>query len=121
MKSTKQIVIAFFETFGTSMDWQSLIADDINFSSPMDEVAGKDPFVQLDIPFRQLVKSASIQWIISEENQASALVDYQMALPSGDTLDITFSEIIRTNGQQIQSIRVFFDTEKFKTFLSKQG
>ncbi|AUP81297.1 nuclear transport factor 2 family protein [Flavivirga eckloniae] len=116
---TEKKVFEFFETFGTDKDWKSLLADDINFTSPMDEVDDKDKFIELDTQFRQLVKKASVKWIITNDEQASALVNYDMALPTGDSLNITFSEIINLDNQKIKSIEVFFDTAKFYEFLSK--
>ena len=84
-----------------------------------DATSSKEAFVLLDKQFRQLVVSASVKWIISEGDQASALVDYKMVLPSGETLDIEFSELIKVKDQKIASIKVLFDTSKFGEFLSK--
>lgn len=119
MNLTEKKAIEFFETFGTDKDWKSLLADDIVFTSPMDKVSGKDKFIELDIQFRQLVQKASVKWIISDGEQASALVDYKMTLPTGVNLNITFSEVIKLKNQRIESIEVFFDTAKFYEFLSK--
>ncbi|MBM4309237.1 MAG: nuclear transport factor 2 family protein [Deltaproteobacteria bacterium] len=119
MKSTKDIVLGFFGTFANDEGWESMLATDMVFSSPMDKTGSKEEFIPLDKQFRQLVVSASVKWIISEGDQASALVDYKMALPSGDTLDIEFSELIKVEGQKISSIKVLFDTAKFNEFLSK--
>ncbi|WP_422081032.1 hypothetical protein [Ulvibacterium sp.] len=85
----------------------------------MDKVSDKYKFIELDIQFRQLVQKASVKWIITEGEQASALVDYDMALPSGYCLNITFSEVIKLDDNKITSIEVFFDTTKFYGFLSK--
>ena len=118
-RSTKDIVFDFFGTFGTDRVWKVLLADDIAFSSPMDSTKGKEAFIPLDTQFRQLVKAASVNWVISEGSEASALVSYDMALPTGDVLNIEFSEIIEVRDRRIASIKVFFDTAVFKEFLSK--
>ncbi len=119
MKSTKDIILEFFGTFTTDEGWEPMLAADMTFGSPMDETNSKEEFIPLDKQFRQLVVSASVKWIISEGDQASALVNYKMVLPSGDTLNIEFSEIIKVEAQKISSIKVFFDTAKFNEFLSK--
>ena len=119
MNTTEKSVRAFFATFGTEQDWQSLVAEDILFKSPMDEIKGKDQFITLDQGFRQLVQQATVEWVITEEDQASALVNYDMALPTGDQFNITFSEIIRVRDAKMASIQVFFDTAKFLAFVSK--
>ncbi len=119
MNLTESKVLDFFETFGTDKDWKSFLADELKFTSPMDKISGKDKFVELDIQFRQLVQKASVMWIISDGEQASTLVNYEMILPQGDSLNITFSEIIKLDDQKISSIEVFFDTAKFYEFLSK--
>lgn len=119
MNSTEEKIIEFFETFGTDKDWKSLLSENISFTSPMDKVNGKDKFIELDIQFRQLVQKASVKWIISDGNQASVLVDYNMSLPTGDSLNIVFSEIIKLENQKIESIEIFFDTAQFYDFLSK--
>ena len=119
MKSTKDIVLEFFGTFSTDEGWESMLAADMVFSSPMDTTSNKGAFIPLDKQFRKLVVSASVKWVISEGDQASALVDYKMALPSGETLEIEFSEIIKVKDQKIASIKVLFDTAKFGEFLSK--
>lgn len=119
MKTTKDIVLEFFGTFATDEGWEPMLAKDMVFSSPMDETNSKEKFIPLDKQFRQLVVSASVKWIISEGTQASALVDYEMALPSGEKLHIEFSEILTVKAQKISSIKVLFDTAKFNEFLSK--
>ena len=119
MKSTKDIVLNFFSTFGTDKDWESMLATNMTFRSPMDETNSKTDFIPLDKQFRHLVVSASVNWITTEGGQASAIVDYLMALPSGQKLKIKFSEIVTVEAQKITSIEVFFDTAKFKTFLSQ--
>ncbi|WP_109434664.1 MULTISPECIES: nuclear transport factor 2 family protein [Aquimarina] len=119
MNTTEKKVIEFFGTFGTDKDWKSLLANELNFTSPIDKVSGKDKFIELDIQFRQLVQKASVKWMITKGEHASALVSYDMALPTGDSLNITFSEIIKLDDNKITSIEVFFDTAKFYEFLSK--
>lgn len=121
MKSTKEIALEFFDTFATNQGWEAMLTADLAFHSPMDETNSKDAFIRLDKQFRQLVASASVRWIISEGDEASALVDYHMVLPSGDALDIEFAEIISVKEQKIASIRVLFDTAKFSGFLSRMS
>lgn len=120
--STENIVREFFATFGANganKDWQSLLSEDFAFSSPMDKTSGKDAFVPLDTQFRQLVRAASIRWIVTEGGKASALVTYELALPTGDTLVIEFSENLVLRDQKIKSIKVLFDTATFYGFLAK--
>ena len=122
MKSTKDLILEFFGTFPTDPaddGWQDLLAPDMKFHSPLDTTNSKEEFIPLDLRFRSLARSATVKWVIVEENYASVLVAYEMVLPNGYTLNIEFSEIIETENQKIKSIRVFFDTLEFHEFWTK--
>jgi ketosteroid isomerase-like protein len=119
MKTTKDVVLEYFEAFAKNNGWENLLTEDITFNSPTGEVKGKDAFVQMTNQFKQGVVSASVKSIITEGDNASALTNYQMAIPAGDKLDLVVSEIIKVKGQKIKSFEIYFDTAKLNAFMAK--
>ena len=55
MKSTKEIVSDFFDTFEANLGWEAMLAPDLYFSSPMDETNSKDAFSGQILNERKLV------------------------------------------------------------------
>jgi ketosteroid isomerase-like protein len=121
MKTTKDIVLEYFNAFTKNQEWENLLTDDITFNGPTGEVKGKDAFVHMTNQFKQGVTSASVKSIITEGETASVLTSYQMAIPTGDKLDLDVSEIIEVKGQKIKSFEIYFDTAKLNSFLSKMN
>jgi len=121
MKTTKDVVLEYFEAFAKDSGWEDLLTDDISFNSPTGEVTGKDAFIQMTNQFKQGVISASVKSIITEGDKASALTHYQMAIPAGDRLDLEVSEIINVKDQRIKSFEIYFDTEKLNAFMAKMN
>lgn len=119
MKTTKDVVLEYFDSFAKNSGWENLLTNDISFHSPTGEVKGKDAFVEMTNKFKQGVVSASVKSIITEGDKASALTRYQMAIPTGDKLDLDVSEIIHVKGQKIHSFEIYFDTAKMNEFISK--
>jgi len=121
MKTTKDVVLEYFDAFAKNSGWENLLTNDIAFNSPTGEVKGKDAFAQMTNQFKQGVVSASVKSIIIEGEKASALTRYQMAIPTGDKLDLDVSEIIHVKGQKIHSVEIYFDAAKLNEFMVKMN
>lgn len=115
---TEEIVLRFFHTFNNKTEWQPLLSEELEFQSPVNHTTTKSDFIPLDIMFRQIVGSATLSALLVDGNHASALVNYQLYLPNGNSLNIEFSEIMLVEDERISSIRVFYNTIEFNKFLT---
>lgn len=87
--------------------------------SPTGTLKGKEPFIAMTGQFKQLVKSAKVKSIIVEGENASALTNYELSLPTGEMMNLDVAETISVKGQKIDSFEINFDTVKFNEFIAK--
>ena len=121
MKTTKDVIMEYFSAFNKNKGWDGIVTSEVSITSPTGTIKGKEGFVEMTNQFRQLVTSAKVRSIISDEEQASALTMYELELPTGDKLALNVAEIIRVKGQKIDSFEIYFDTAQFNEFMSKMN
>lgn len=119
MKTTKDIVLEYFNAFDKNNGWENLVSDEIKISSPSGTLKGKEAFITMTSQFKQLVKSAKVKSIIVEGVNASTLTTYELALPTNDMMNLDVAETISVKGQKIDSFEIYFDTAKFNEFMAK--
>lgn len=116
---TKQVVQLYFNKLKEKSDWQSLIADDIKFESPLPTTFGKDGYVVAASRFFQMVETLEVKHLVVEGTAACAWVDYVLCLKSGKSSHCLVSELLTTCNDQIISSAILFDTLALKKFTSE--
>ena len=117
--TTKEVVQLYFKKLSEKSDWQSLIADDIKFESPMPTTFGKDAYVVAASRFFQMVETFEVKSLVTEGSTACAWVDYALRLKSGKRSNCLVAELLTTHNGQIISSAILFDTLALKTFTSQ--
>jgi len=121
MKTTKDVVLEYFNAFDKNKGWENLVSNDIKMSSPTGTIKGKEAFIEMTNQFKQLVKTAKVKSIIVEGENASALTNYELVLPTNDKMKLEVAETISVKGQKIDSFEIYFDTVKFNEFMAKMN
>ena len=115
-KTPMQIV---HEGFGGGMasgtdSWKMFIADDITFTGPAAQVAGKSDFIKLNEGFMSMVRGARMIKAVEVDNYVITQVAIDVEMPTGKTITLDMSEWYETQDGKIQSIKVYYDAEEFR-------
>jgi len=117
LKSTKEIIATYYDQISQKGDWQSLISDDITFTSLGKITTTKKAYVEATTRFLQVVKSLNINEFIVEGNKACITVEYHLESPKGNTASCEVAEVLMVKDDKINSSCIFFDTESFRKFM----
>src|SRR6266496_4713048 len=102
MKS-EEIIGAYFDGIREKKGWQSLISDEMAFTSPGASTKGKDAYVEATERFLRVVKTAAIKDLIIQDDKACVLVDYELLSPKGNTANCMVAEILSMKDNKISS------------------
>ena len=119
LKSTKEIITIYYDKISQKGDWQSIIADDITFTSVGKITTNKKAYVEATTRFLQVVKSLKINEFIVEGNKACITVEYHLESPKGNTASCEVAEVLMVKDDKINSSCIFFDTESFREFMAQ--
>ncbi len=114
--STREIVQAYFEALKQKGRWESLLADDLTFTSltsPIKEVTGKAAYLESTKRFFSMVKSVEVRDLIIEGAKACALTRYQLQAPSGSRFQSDVAELFTVRNGKIAAFAIYFDTAPF--------
>ena len=115
----KQTPLTVFQTFGKGLMsgtdvWKEVVADDISFVGPVDQVNGLDAFARLNEGFMPMVKGNTMKQIVEAGDYIITQVEMDVAMPSGKTIQLDMSEWYEIQDGKIQSIKIFYDAEEFR-------
>ena len=115
MTTALQTVQEYQRSIGKGTDeWQNLLADDVVFHGPLNEVNGRKAYVELANIFFSMVKNYRLLNSLGSENHAAVEGRYTVTTPSGKTHTLAMAEWFEVITGQIQSIRIYFDAEDFR-------
>ncbi|MCB0711460.1 MAG: nuclear transport factor 2 family protein [Ignavibacteriae bacterium] len=115
MESGMQILENFQSSLQSGNDlWKELIADDVRFEGPVDQVTGKENFIQLNERFFPMVRGYEFLRGLEGENSVSTEVKFKVATPDDGELDIHMAEFYDFEEGKIKQIKVFYDAEEFR-------
>ena len=119
LESTRKIITTYYERIGQKGDWQSIISDDITFTSVGKITYTKKAYVEATSRFLEVVKSLNINELIVEGNKAGITVEYQLQSPKGNTASCEVAEVLMVQDDKIYSSCIFFDTDSFRKFMAQ--
>lgn len=113
--SSLEIVQAFQQSLGSGgSDWENLLAEDISFIGPVDQVQGKSANIELNKNFFPLVKNYQLKTAITQNQYTVIEGVYTISTPAGSTLEMAITEIFEVQNDKIQNIRIYYDAEAFR-------
>ena len=113
--SALQTVQQFQQLVGSgSGDWTGLVADDIRFTGPVDQVSGKADFIALNNSFFPRVRGYQPITAFGQGDRAVLEGVFTIAAPSGNEIQCKIVEIYELSDGKIQNIRVYYDAGEFR-------
>jgi hypothetical protein len=118
-KTPMQVVQAFGAEMMSGTDsWKDVIADDIVFTGPVDQVNGFEAFCQLNESFMAMIRGNRMNKAVETENYVITQIEVDVAMPSGKTITLDMNEWYEVKEDKIQSIKVYYDADEFRKELN---
>lgn len=123
METLQKTGTAVLDAFAQSMmggtdDWKQLIAPDMKFVGPVDQVEGRDAFIKLNEGFMPIVRNVQPLRRTEQNGLVMTEVIYTLAKPQGGELDLRMVELAEIKNGQIQSMDIYYDAEEFRKSFS---
>ena len=113
--AAKEIVQRYFEELRRKGNWESLLSDDIeftSFTSPVKQVTGKASYLESTRRFFSMIKALEVRDLIVEGTKVCALTRYQLQTPAG-SFQSDVAELFTVTNGKISSLAIYFDTAPF--------
>lgn len=95
-------------------EWQNLLAEDVVFHGPLNEVKGRKAYVELAGSFFSMVSNYRLLNSLGNEDHAAVEGVYAVTAPSGKILTLAMAEWYEVKKGRIQSVKIYFDAEDFR-------
>ncbi|NQX80637.1 MAG: nuclear transport factor 2 family protein [Flavobacteriaceae bacterium] len=120
MKTTKITVENFFEAMYAKKGWEELVTEEVLFEGPFTPLMkGKESFMQITNQFLGNMYKAKVRNMIVQDDTACVLASYQLGHPDMAILDLDACEIIKVKDGKVDSMEIYFDSQKLASFMSK--
>ncbi len=111
-----------FQAFGQGMmsgtdSWKEVIADDIVFTGPVDQVKGLNAFAELNESFMPMIRGNEMKQAVETGNFVITQIEMDVEMPSGKTIKLDMSEWYEIQNGKIQNIKIYYDAEEFRNEL----
>jgi ketosteroid isomerase-like protein len=115
--NARQTVETYVDRLARKSDWESLLADDIAFTthtSPNKRIAGKDAYLQATKRFYSMIVNVEVRSVIADGDSVCALTRYQLQPPNGSpTFESDVAEVFTVKSGKIGSLDIYFDSAPF--------
>jgi len=115
--STKDTVVEYFKRLQLRTDWQSLLADDMMFTSrtsPARQLMGRDAYVSGTSRFFSMIVDSQVLDLIVDGEKACALTRYRLQPPGGGaTFESDVAEVFSVNDGAITALTIYFDSAPY--------
>jgi ketosteroid isomerase-like protein len=110
---TRALLNRYYDGLAKKEGWQSLLSDDVLLTGTVaKESRGRDLFV--DNNFFRMIKGLKVRQMIIENENAFALVGYDLVPPKGTAFSSDVAEIWRVRDNKLVSLAIYFDTAAFQ-------
>lgn len=115
--TTRETIQGYFDRLVQKQGWESLLADDIVFTSltsPVERVSGKDACLQATRPFYSTVKAVEVRDFLVDGERACVLTRYEVQPPNGaPAFHSDVAEIFSVRDGKIVSFSIYFDPSPY--------
>ncbi|MDH5447038.1 MAG: nuclear transport factor 2 family protein [Gammaproteobacteria bacterium] len=113
-KAVEQVWQDFMGSMHQGNDhWQDLVADDIEFNGPVQQVTGKDDFIKLNQGFFQMVTGFDIHRHTCADNTVATEATIKLKSPDGNEIAFDMAEFYKIENGKIQSVKIYYDPREF--------
>jgi ketosteroid isomerase-like protein len=118
--TTKELVQRYYASLrNKDITWQELYAENAVFSdaSKTLNANGKTAVIQSFTPFLKGVKGVEVKQVITEGEDACAIINYDYVNPKGETMIQDVAEVWKIKGGQLSSLTIYFDLTVYRSFM----
>ena len=114
-KTALETVQAFQMSMGSgNNDWADMVSENITFTGPVDQVKGKEAFIELNKNFFPMVRGYEPLNAFGNGTYASLEGTFKVATPKGNEIELLMAEVYTIEDGKIKSVRVYYDAEEFR-------
>ena len=115
MSKALEIVQTFQMSLGSGgNEWENLVAEDVTFTGPVEQVSGKEKFIELNKGFFPMVRGYEPIHAFGNDQYASLEGTFKVASPKGKEIAFTTAEVYTVENGKIKSVRIYYDAEEFR-------
>ena len=116
-KSIKQLLETYYEGFAEKSNWDSVIADDFQYTggdmTKTDPLIGKQAYIQVIKRFSQVFTAMRVKDMIIQGDNACVIGNYDLRFPNGQEFNGNVAELWTAKNSKLQSLTIYFDTLTF--------
>jgi len=117
---TKELLDTYYEGFAKKQGWESVISEDFKYiggdMTNTTPVVGKQAYIEVIKRFSKLFTAMRVKEMIIEEDRACVIGNYDLAFPSGKSINANVAEIWKIKDDKLDSLTIYFDTLGFENF-----
>ena len=114
--TAKETVRQYFDALEHKNNWDSLLADDMSFTSltsPNRQLSGRDAFLESTRRFYSMIRSVDVRTLIADGDRVSALTRYELQPPSGPAFTSDVAEMFVVKNDRIAQFDIVFDSAPY--------
>jgi len=114
--TTRATVSRYLDLVRLKADWDSMLADDIvftSFTSPVRRLSGKVTYLQATKRFYSMIVSMDLRDLVVDGNRACALTHYELEPPAGPRFGSDVAEVFVVANDTITSFDIYFDSAPY--------
>jgi ketosteroid isomerase-like protein len=115
--NTKQTVERYFDRLKEKSGWESVLADDVTFTSftvPNKRVDGKTAYLQATKRFCSTIARVEVRDLLVDGDRACAFTHYDLQPPNGGpAFQSDVAELFSVKDGKIGSLGIYFDSAPF--------
>jgi len=110
-----EVVQAFGQGLMSGTDsWKDVVADNVSFTGPVDQVKGLEAFAKLNESFMPMIRGNEMKQAVEAGKFVITQIMLDVAMPSGKVIKLDMNEWYEIENGKIQSIKVYYDAEEFR-------
>ena len=121
--TTKQLLEIYYKGFAEKANWESVIADDFQYTggdmTKTEPLVGKQAYIEVIKRFSQVFTTMRVKNMIIDGDNACVIGNYDLRFPNGQEQNGNVSEIWTAKNGKLQSLTIYFDTFTFASNTKK--
>ena len=113
----KELLEIYYKGFAEKANWESVIADDFQFTggdmTKTQPVTGKQAYIEVIKRFSQMFTAMRVKEMIIQGNSACVIGNYDLRFPNGQEFNGNVAELWTAKNGKLQSLTIYFDTLTF--------
>ena len=116
-KSMKQLLETYYKGFAEKSNWDSVIADDFQYTggdmTKTEPLIGKQAYIEVIKRFSQVFTAMRVKEMVIQGDNACVIGNYDLRFPNGKEFNGNVAELWTAKNSKLQSLTIYFDTLTF--------